>query len=182
MSPEIETTPIQPSTQFRIRFGIGLTVLGFFIFVIGADPGLFNLDRSPVIGFVQISVFLAGLGLICVGGYISLASLWNSGERSILADIGLRLVATGYVIAVASGMADIFGFGTHPFPGVPYFGPWQELGVLIGEVVIGIGFLLLIPYQPAPKSNSHKTRPEIQVLIDNEPGLGDESTEQENRA
>lgn len=166
MSPEIATTPIQPNFGFRTRFGIGLTVVGFFIFVLGADPGMFNLDRSPVIGFVQISVFLAGLGLICVGGYISLASLWNGNQKTILADIGLRLVATGYVIAVASGMADIFGFGTHPLPGIPIFGPWQELGVLIGEIVIGIGFLLLIPYQRTPSSQPDPTKPEIQIDVD----------------
>jgi len=32
-------------------------------------------------------------------------------------------------------------------PDVPYFGPWQAGGVLIGESIIAIGFLMLIPYQ-----------------------------------
>ncbi len=107
---------------------------------------MFGLDRSPVIGFVQIAVFLVGLAFICIGGYISLMALWKNRQPSIAADIGQRLVATGYVIAVFTGMADVFGVGSHPLPGIPYFGPWQARGVEIGQAVIAIGFLLLIPY------------------------------------
>ena len=138
--------------KFRIRFGLGATILGFIIYLLGAEPGLFFLDRSPVVGFVQIATFLVGLGFICLGGYISLAALWNGGPKSIASDIGLRLVSTGYVIAVASGMADIFGFGSNNYPTIPVFGIYQQIGVLIGEVVIAVGLLLLIPYKrPQPQ-------------------------------
>jgi hypothetical protein len=113
---------------------------------LGARPSLFGLDRSPVIGFVQIAVFLVGLANICLGGFISMNSLWKNEQRSIAADIGLRLVATGYVIAVFAGMADIFGVGSHPLPGLAYFGPLQSIGVEIGQGIIGVGFFLLIPY------------------------------------
>ena len=112
----------------------------------GAEPVLFGLDRSPVLGFVQIAVFLIGLAMICLGGYLTLNALWIGKQRTIAADFGLRLVSTGYVIAVFSGMADVFGFGNHPFPKVPYFGPWQAFGVMVGELIIVVGFLLLIPY------------------------------------
>lgn len=132
--------------RLRMRLGLGIVLLGLFIFLLGLNPGLFGLDRSPVIGFVQISVFLFGLALICFGGYVALNILWNGEEKSIAADIGFRLVSTGYVICVTSGMADIFGFGNHPFPAVPYFGPWQATGVMIGEVIIILGFLLFIPW------------------------------------
>ncbi len=135
----------------RLRLGLMVSVVGFLVFVLGADPGLYGLDRSPPVGFVQIAVFLIGLAIICVGGYITLMTFWRGRERSIAADIGLRLVSTGYVIAVASGMADIFGFGTQPLPAVPYFGPWQETGVLIGEAVIGLGFLLMLPFSSRRK-------------------------------
>jgi hypothetical protein len=135
--------------KLRIRVGLIITFLGLLIFLMGAEPRLFNLDRSPVIGFVQIAVFLIGLSLICIGGYISLASLWNGFQKTIAADIGLRLVSTGYVIAVASGMADVladvFGFGSQPWPQIPFFGQWQEIGVIIAEGTIAIGFILLIP-------------------------------------
>ena len=98
-------------------------------------------------GFVQIAVFLVGLGIICLGGFIGLVALWGDDERSIAADIGLRLVATGYVLAVFTGMADVFGMGTQPLPDVPFFGPLQATGVEIGQAVIALGFLLTIPFK-----------------------------------
>jgi hypothetical protein len=158
---DLQTSPIEngllpvdkgPSTrsglfsQHRVRLGLIITLVGFVIFLIGARPSLFSLDRSPVIGIVQIATFLVGIGIICIGGYLSLMALWRGHNPSIAADIGLRLVATGYVIAVFAGMADVFGFGTQRLPRVPFFGPWQSRGVMFGEVIIAIGFLLMIPY------------------------------------
>lgn len=145
---------IAPKTngKYRIRIGLGATILGFIIYLLGAEPGIFSLDRSPVVGFVQIATFLVGLGIICLGGYISLAALWNGGPKSIASDIGLRLVSTGYVIAFASGMADIFGFGSNNYPVIPVFGIYQQIGVLLGEFVIAVGLVLLIPFKrPQPQ-------------------------------
>lgn len=144
-----KTAPTNGSQVYsirRIRVGLSLTLLGLIVFLLGARPSIFGLDRSPVIGFVQIAVFLIGLAFVCIGGFISLMALWKNRQPSIAADIGLRLVATGYVIAVFAGMADVFGVGSHSLPGIPYFGAWQARGVEIGQVIIGIGFLLLIPY------------------------------------
>lgn len=136
----------------RIRIGLGATILGFIIYLLGAEPGVFFLDRSPVVGFVQIATFLVGLGIICLGGYIALAALWNGHTKTIASDIGLRLVSTGYVIAFACGMADIFGFGSNNYPVIPIFGIYQLIGVLLGEIVIAVGLLLLIPYkEPQPQ-------------------------------
>ncbi|HLE15642.1 MAG TPA: hypothetical protein VI776_12920 [Anaerolineales bacterium] len=148
---------------YRTHLGLLLTLVGLVIFLIGAVPGLFGLDRSPVIGFVQIAVFLIGLGIICVGGFFTMNSLWRGEEKTIVADIGLRLVSTGYVIAVVSGLADIFGFGSMLFTDIPYFGPWQAGGVLFGEIVIILGFLLQIPYRkhmPAPDQTEQPTSAE----------------------
>ena len=133
-------------SYLRVRFSFVTTLFGLFIFVIGAKPNWFGWDRSPVVGFVQIAVFLVGLMLICVGGYVGLAALWGNEQRSIVADVGLRLVATGLVVAVFTGMADVFGLGSQPLPNVPYFGPWQAGGVLISQGLIAIGFLMTIPY------------------------------------
>jgi hypothetical protein len=140
----------------RVRFGLFLTTLGFIVFVIGAKPEWLNLDRSPVVGFVQIAVFLVGLAIISIGGYVGLTALWHGDEKSILAEIGMRLVSTGYVIAVFAGMADVFGLGSHPLPGVPFFGHLQSIGVQLGEAIIAAGFLLLIPY------HSHIKTPPLQ--------------------
>lgn len=152
------TIPVRFFPRRRVRFGLGVTLFGFIVFLIGARPSIFGWDRSPVIGFVQIAVLLIGLAIICIGGYISLMALWRNEPPSIAADFGLRLVTTGYVVAVFSGMADVFGFGSHPLPGVPYFGGWQARGVMIGEALIAIGFLLLIPYvqnKPPRKRKQH---------------------------
>ncbi|MCD4671949.1 MAG: hypothetical protein K8R77_04725 [Anaerolineaceae bacterium] len=137
----------------RVRIGLSTTLLGFLIFLLGARPGIFDLDRSPVIGFVQIAVYTIGLALICLGGYISLMSVWKGKSPSIAAEIGQRLVSTGYVVTVFSSMADIFGLGSHLLPNIPYFGPMQATGVVIGELVIVIGFLMLIPQPREPKEN-----------------------------
>ncbi len=130
----------------RIRFSLMCVGLGLFIFVVGAKPSWFGWDRSATVGFIQIAVFLVGLALICTGGYVGLAALWGKEQRTIIADIGLRLIGTGYVIAVFTGMADVFGMGSQALPKVPYFGPWQAGGVLMGQFVIAVGFLMLIPY------------------------------------
>jgi hypothetical protein len=155
----VSERPRSANGHLRILVGRILAVLGLAVFIIGAEPGLIGQDRSPVVGFIQVAVFLVGLGLICLGGYLSLNALWNGNPKSIIFDIGLRLVATGYVVAVASGMADIFGFGSQHFPDVPFFGPWQEIGVLVGEAVMGVGFLMMIPYR-SPRARRDKDLPE----------------------
>ena len=140
------TRPRNGVNRSRIRVGLVVTFTGLVIYLLGAAPEIFRLNRSPVTGIIQIAVFLVGLAVICIGGYVSLNALWNGYEKSIAADIGLRLVSTGYVIAVASGMADLFGIGNHPLSSIPYFGAWQAFGVLVGEAVIAFGFLLIIPF------------------------------------
>ncbi len=134
-------------SYLRIRTSLITVAAGLLVFTIGAKPGWFGWDRSPAVGFIQIAVFLVGLALICLGGFVGLVALWGKEQRSIIADIGLRLVGTGYVIAVFTGMADVFGMGSQTLPNVPYFGPWQAAGVLIGQVIIAVGFLMLIPYR-----------------------------------
>jgi dipeptide/tripeptide permease len=132
--------------QFKIRFGLGLTLAGLLFYILGINPAIFGLDRSPFLGFLQIAVFLFGLGMICLGGYIALNALWNGTPKSIAADIGLRLVSTGYVLAFGSAVADIFGYGAQTYPSIPYFGIWQTLGVILGESLVIAGFVLMIPW------------------------------------
>lgn len=152
--PKTQTAEAQnsPYSVRRVRTGLSITLIGFAVFLLGARPSIFGLDRSPIIGFVQIAVFLVGLAIICIGGYVSLMALWKNQSPSIAADFGLRMVATGYVVAVFTGMADVFGFGSHPLPGVPFFGSWQARGVMMGEALIAVGFFLLLPFnQPKPQ-------------------------------
>src|SRR5215212_719637 len=101
--------PVFRVSYLRIRFSLICVGLGVFIFVVGAKPNWFGWSTIPEVGFIQIIVFLTGLGLICIGGFIGLSALWGREQRSILADFGSRLIGTGYVIAVFAGMADVFG-------------------------------------------------------------------------
>jgi len=140
---------IQPPTTSRTlrkRIGIAILLVGMLVFLLGAAPQWFGLDRSPVVGFVQIGVFILGLGLISAGGFMTMDALWRDRPKLIITELGARLVGTGYVIALASGMADVFGLGTRPLPSVPFFGYWQGRGVLIGEIIIVIGLIMMAPF------------------------------------
>ena len=131
--------------DLRIPFGLAVTFGGFLIFLIGCHLHIIGMGRSPLISVVQTAVFEIGLLVICLGGYINTVALWRGKPFSIPADIGLRLVGTGYVISFFTGFADVFGLGSHKPPNIPFFGPFQALGVMLGEVFIAIGFLMLIP-------------------------------------
>jgi hypothetical protein len=150
-SPLPDSTLQDPPSRTRVRFGLVVTALGFFVFVVGSKPAWFGWDNSPTVGFIQVAVLLVGLGIICLGGYVSLLALWKGQQqRTIAADIGLRLVATGYVVSVFAGMADVFGMGTQTLPDVPFFGPLQARGIVIGQAIVAIGFLLMIPFRMKP--------------------------------
>jgi hypothetical protein len=135
----------------RVRFGLFTSIIGLVIFVVGAKPEWFGLSLTPIVGFLQITVFVIGLAIICLGGYVGLAALWGGQEKSIAADIGSRLISTGYVISVFSGLADVFGMSPKDNSKLPFFGPWQAAGVEIGMLMIVIGVLLIIPYQHLKK-------------------------------
>ena len=131
----------------RIRFGFLLSAFGLLTMTVAAKPEWFNLNQSASVGFLQIAVFLIGLAITCVGGFIELAALWGQNERSILADIGIRLISTGFVVALFAGMADILGMTFQQAIKQPFFGHWQEAGMEVGMGIIMIGLLMLIPYK-----------------------------------
>jgi hypothetical protein len=146
MHPMNTRTALSESSRLRMWIGLAITLIGLLIFTVGAKPGWFGLGRSSGVGFVKISVFLLGLAIICLGGLLGVLTLWKGRERTLLAEIGMRLVGTGYVISVFSGISDLIGLGTEIPSGVPIFGPLQAAGVVIGQAVIAIGFLMMIPY------------------------------------
>jgi hypothetical protein len=143
--------PLEPRskniTGDRARFGLWFAFIGLILLLFGAKPDWFGLERSPVVGFVQITVILIGLAIICLGGYIGLTALWGGEEKSIVADIGIRLISTGYVVALFSGMADVFGMTVVRTDKTPFFGPWQEAGMQVGMLIIATGVLMIIPYK-----------------------------------
>jgi hypothetical protein len=138
-----DSSPIEESRL--ARFGIALIVVGFFVFVIGIFPALIRLDITPGFGVTQILIFLLGLGLMTLGGYVyTYATRQRARQRRLRHEVGVRLVATGYVLCCVSAIADIIGIGSHNIPSypAPFFGVWQSSGVLLGVLVIILGLFL----------------------------------------
>lgn len=153
IKPSDITMPVFPLPKARIRLSILGIILGLLLVMVGAKPSWFGLDRSPVVGFIQIAVMLIGIGLVCIAGYAGVIGLWRRQQLTISADIGTRLVSSGYVITLFSGMADILGIGSHPLPGLPVFGVWQARGMEIGLAIIAIGFIMMFPYKQKRKES-----------------------------
>ncbi|HPR34755.1 MAG TPA: hypothetical protein PKY64_03705 [Anaerolineaceae bacterium] len=129
--------------KFQVRAGLTGLLLGFLILLIGLRPDLFGWDRGQNIGFVQIIVILLGIGLMTLSATGVLIAFWNGGPKSLRADFGTRIIATGYVICAFTALADAFGFGTNPLPYV-LLGTLQSRGVIIGILVICVGLLFVI--------------------------------------
>jgi hypothetical protein len=126
-----------------------VVLIGLGIFTIGVNPDLMGLDRSPVIGFVQVGVWLTGLGILVLGAYAAVRVVRNSRPNSLRADIGLRLIATGYVVAAAASLADFIGIGSHHLPWI-YFGPIQVMGLAMGALTSLVGIVLYWPRKTMP--------------------------------
>ena len=139
--PFHQLTPRQVSWARR---WMTLVLIGLFIFIIGVEPDLIGMNRSPAVGFVQVGIWLAGLALLLVGAYATVRVVRNARPNSLRADIGLRLIATGYVVAAVASMADFIGLGAQQIPNVN-FGPIQVIGLAMGVLVSLIGVLLYWP-------------------------------------
>ena len=132
--------------RMRSQFGLTLSFFGFALLIFGLKPEVFGLSSSLSVGFAQILTFLVGLGILIWGATIALGAFWPKGTQSLLADFGLRVIATGYMICIFTGLADAFGFGTNPLPDV-FMGSLQRRGVIIGMGVILIGLLMMIRFK-----------------------------------
>ncbi|MGI6249931.1 MAG: hypothetical protein ACOYKD_00995 [Anaerolineaceae bacterium] len=130
----------------RTRYALTLAMFGFLVFLIGLNPGIFGLDRGVSIGFVQILTLLIGLGLLTWGATIALLNFWDKQQKPLLADFGLRIIATGYVICVFAALADAFGLGTNPLPDV-FMGVLQTRALAGGMLVIAVGLVMLIRFK-----------------------------------
>jgi hypothetical protein len=139
--PSSQLTPRQVSWARR---WMTLVLIGLFVFIIGAEPDLIGMDKSPVVGFVQVGVWLAGLALLLVGSYATVYVVRNGRPNSLRADIGLRLIATGYVVAAAASLADFIGLGAQSMPEIS-FGPIQVIGLAVGVILSLLGVVLYWP-------------------------------------
>ncbi len=126
-----------------------LVILGLLVFVVGINPDLIGMNRSRVIGFIQMGVWLSGLGLLLLGAVLTVRVVRNGRPMSLRAEVGTRLIATGYVISAAASLADFLAIGSHRLPWV-YLGPLQVAGLAGGVVISLLGVLLYWPRTPKP--------------------------------
>ncbi len=135
----------QKTARVRQIAMVFLTLLGGILVVLAiwADP--LGLDVTPGVGVLQTVGFLFGIGCLTLAAYMYLYSLRpHNAPRSLQADIGVRLSATGFVFAVVTGLSDLFGIGTHVTPDFerPFIGPLQLGGIIIGLLTMLLGMFL----------------------------------------
>ena len=148
---------------FWVRVWMSSVLVGLFLFVIGIHPDFIGMDRSPVVGFVQVGVWLFGLAMILIGAYSALRILRNKRPLTLRAEIGERLIATGYVVAAAASLADFIGIGSHHIPEL-IFGPIQIIGLIVGILTAFIGIGLYWPRrQPKPDQPIAPDQEEVQL-------------------
>ena len=131
----------------RLHLSLLLAGLGFGMFVLGLHPDWFGLATTPAVGFVQILFMVTGMGVYTGAAIAALRLLWHGRRWSVVAQIGARLMATGYVAFAAAVMADILGLGSQTWPATAHFGPVQRYGMLAGEGLMAVGILLMYPYR-----------------------------------
>jgi hypothetical protein len=131
----------------RIRLIVVLLLLlaGVVALAVATGAPVFGVDLTPGFGAWQMFFLMVGLTCITLAGFVFLQRFRPPGApRSLQADIGVRLSATGLVFAYVSGFADLLGIGTHPHENYPrpFMGWLQITGVAVGIVMILIGMLL----------------------------------------
>jgi hypothetical protein len=141
-----------------------IVLLGLFIFMIGVQPDILGLNRSLTVGFVQIGVWLTGLVILLLASYATVRVVRNGKATSLRADIGLRLIATGYVVAAVASLADFIGVGAQRMPFIT-FGPVQVIGLVTGVVLSLLGVILYWPRQKRASDEEAESE-EIEDAID----------------
>ncbi len=131
------------NTSRLARFGVGTVVFGFLLFVIGVFPEIIRLSITPGIGLLQILILLLGATVMTLGAYIyAYATRHRAQPRRLREDIGVRLMATGLVIAYGAGFADVLGIGSHYGAERPLLGLLQAAGIALGFFVTIVGILM----------------------------------------
>jgi len=134
-----------------------LLLLGLLSCGLALGAELLGLDLTPGFGMVQMLQLLLGLTFLTFAAFIRIHSMRSpKTRRSLQADIGVRLGATGLVFAYILGWADLIGIGTHVGPEFerPFVGPLQLGGLLLGVVMIAAGIALYYTSRGTRQSSS----------------------------
>ncbi len=126
-------------------FILGLFLVGNVLTIVSLSAEILGLDLTPGFGMVQMAQLLLGISMLTLAGFLHLYRLRTPGTpRSLQADIGIRLSATGLVFAWVAGLSDLLAIGTHVEPAFerPYVGPLQLGGLALGVFSIVAGMML----------------------------------------
>ncbi|NJN55549.1 MAG: hypothetical protein HC804_12815 [Anaerolineae bacterium] len=122
-----------------------LMILGALLILLALGIDRLGLNLTPGFGIAQMFQLLVGLSCLTLAAFLYARSLHpQQTPRSLQADIGIRLAATGLVFAYIVGLADLIGIGTHVNPRFerPFVGPFQFGGLLLALGMIVIGLIL----------------------------------------
>jgi hypothetical protein len=134
------------------QVGIATAVLGGVITLIGLFPGVTGLEAALGIGIIQTIIVLVGFSVLIFGAYLFVqATYYPDVPHNLAQQIGLRLSMTGLVVAIASGLADVLGYGSHPSgpDQRPFLGTWQAIGLIGGFVIASLGIIVFATMGPS---------------------------------
>ena len=128
----------------RRNVTLGLVGIGIGLMTLSLGAEFFGLDITPGFGMVQMFQLLVGISALTLAFFLHIHALRQETPRSLQADIGVRLAATGLVFAYVSGLSDLIQIGTHvePLFERPFVGPLQLGGLALAVLVIIIGLTL----------------------------------------
>jgi heme/copper-type cytochrome/quinol oxidase subunit 4 len=130
------------TTRLQRKIALIFFILGVLLSTIALWAELLGLEFTPGFGMVQMLQLLLGITCLTVAMFLYLRTLHAAdAPRSLQADIGVRLAATGLVFIYVAGFADLIGIGTHVDPEFarPFVGPLQLGGIFLGTVSILVG-------------------------------------------
>lgn len=134
------------SKTVRLRRNVTFTLFGIGIIFSALSLGaeFLGLDITPGFGMVQMFQLLLGITALTAALFFHINALRQETARSLQADIGVRLAATGLVFAYVTGLSDLFRIGTHVQPQFerPFVGPLQLGGLALAVLVIVVGLAL----------------------------------------
>lgn len=138
--------------------GLSLLLVGLILGGISLTAEFLGLDFTPGFGMVQMLQLLLALTSLTIAGFVFLRQQRpENAPRSLQADIGIRLAATGLVFSVISGLSDLLGIGTHVAANDfarPFVGPLQLGGIALGVVSILAGMFLYHTSRGSRQSSS----------------------------
>jgi len=144
------------------QFSITIGALGIVITLIGLFPGIAGLEAASGVGVLQVLVTLLGFSLLFTGAYVFAKLEFFRGMPATLAqNIGIRLTLTGMLIAAASGLADVLGFGSHPNTQNtrPLLGNLQAIAFVGGILIASSGVVIYALFGPSPEDGSEDDTP-----------------------